>query len=312
MCDLIIAGAGPAGLTAALYALRSGANVTLIEQGSPGGQLLKTKKIYNYPGFANGILGMELATNMFQQISSYNNLKLEIQTVISIKKEINKIIITTSNGNSIEGHTLILAMGGNPKLLNILGEIEYTGKGVSYCAICDGFFFKDKITTVIGGGDTAIEDALYLAKISKKVHLIHRRDTFKASKILTEQLKNHNNIQLHLNYIPKAILGDTKVKEIEVESTLEKSNKTIKTNGIFIAIGQKINTDILNNQIPLSRDGRIIVKHNMATKIQGIFACGDIIAKSLYQISTAIGDGAIAGQEAFYLYRKQMKRKEIF
>ncbi|AMP21053.1 hypothetical protein AZF37_07650 [endosymbiont 'TC1' of Trimyema compressum] len=300
MRDLIIVGAGPSGLTAALYALRSGNKVTLIEQGAPGGQLLKTEKIDNYPGFANGILGMELATNMFQQISSYSNLELETQTVISIKKETDKVVVATGNGNAIEGHSLVLAMGGNPRLLDIPGEVEYTGKGVSYCAICDGFFFKDKITTVIGGGDTAFEDALYLAKISKEVHLIHRRDTFRASKILTEQLKNHNNIQLHLNYTPKAILGDTKVEKIEIESTSGESNKTIETNGVFVAIGQKMNTDFLNNQIPLNKDGRIIVNHKMATEIQGIFACGDIIAKSLYQVSTAVGDGAVAGQEAVY------------
>ena len=300
MRDLIIVGAGPAGLTAALYALRSGNKVTLIEQGAPGGQLLKTEKIDNYPGFANGILGMELATNMFQQISSYSNLELETQTVVSIKKETDKVVVTTGNGNAIESHALVLAMGGNPRLLDIPGEVEYTGKGVSYCAICDGFFFKDKITTVIGGGDTAVENALYLAKISKEVHLIHRRDTFRAFKILTEQLKNHNNIQLHLNYTPKAILGGTKVEKIEIESTSGESNKTIETNGVFVAIGQKMNTDFLNNQIPLNKDSRIIVNHKMATEIQGIFACGDIIAKSLYQVSTAVGDGAVAGQEAVY------------
>lgn len=312
MCDLIIIGAGPAGLTAALYALRSGNKVMLIEQGAPGGQLLKTEKIDSYPGFANGILGMELATNMFQQISSYSNLKLEIQTVISIKKEANKVVVITGNGNTIEGHALVLAMGGNPRLLDIPGEVKYTGKGVSYCAICDGFFFKDKITTVIGGGDTAIEDAIYLAKFSKEVHLIHRRDTFRASKILTRQLKNNNNIRLHLNYTPKAILGDTKVEKIEIESTVAESNKTIETNGVFVAIGQKMNTDFLNNQIPLNKDGRIIVNHKMATGIQGIFACGDIIAKSLYQVSTAVGDGAVAGQEAVYYIRKQIKYKEVF
>lgn len=304
MRDLVIIGAGPSGLTAALYALRSGSKVTLIEQGVPGGQLLKTERIDNYPGFANGILGIDLAANMFKQISSYNNLKLETQTAISIKKETNKIIVITDNGNAIEGHALVLAMGGNPRLLNIIGELEYTGKGVSYCAICDGFFFKDKITTVIGGGDTAVEDAIYLAKISKKVHLVHRRDTFKASKILTDRLKACNNIKLHLNYKPKAIIGNTKVEKIEIESIFEKNNKTIKTDGIFIAIGQKMNTDFLNNQLPLNKNGRIIVNHKMATKIQGIFACGDIIAKPLYQVSTAVGDGAIAGQEAFYSYKK--------
>ena len=300
MNDLIIIGGGPAGLTAALYALRSGNKVTLIEQGAPGGHLLKTEKIDNYPGFANGILGIELATNMFQQINNYNNLTLETQTVVSIKKEAHKLLVTTGSGNTIEGQALILAMGGNPRLLEVPGEIEYIGKGVSYCAICDGFFFKDKVTTVVGGGDTAVEDALYLAKIAKEVHLVHRRDTFRASKILTEQLKNHENIHLHLNCTPKAILGDKKVEKIEIECTVGKANKTVETNGIFVAIGQKMNTDFLDNQIALNKDGRIIVDHKMATDVDGIFACGDIVAKSLYQVSTAVGDGAVAGQEAVY------------
>ena len=300
MRDLIIIGGGPAGLTAALYALRSGNKVTLIEEGAPGGQLLKTEKIDNYPGFADGVLGMELATNMFQQINNYNNLTLETQTVVSIKKETDKISVITGSGNNIEGQALILAMGGNPRLLEVPGEVEYTGKGVSYCAICDGFFFNDKVTTVVGGGDTAIEDALYLAKIAKEVHLIHRRDTFRASKILTEQLKNHKNIKLHLNFTPTAIIGDNKVEKIEIASTTGSENKTIETNGVFVAIGQKMNTDFLNSQIPLNKYGRIIVNHKMATEVEGIFACGDIVAKSLYQVSTAVGDGAVAGQEAVY------------
>lgn len=300
MNDLIIIGGGPAGLTAALYALRSGNKVTLIEQGAPGGQLLKTEQIDNYPGFPKGIPGMELATNMFQQINNYSNLTLETQSVTAIKPEKDHIKVEAGRGNWLESKAIILAMGGNPRLLDVPGELDFIGKGVSYCAICDGFFFKDKVTTVVGGGDTAVEDALYLARIASDVHLVHRRDSFRASPILTEQLKNHKNLHLHLNYTPKTVLGNMKVESLIIENTKDKTEEIITTDGIFVAIGQKMNTDFLGEHVNLNQDGRIIVDHKMATNTPGIFACGDIVAKSLYQVSTAVGDGAIAGQEAVY------------
>lgn len=297
MTDVIILGGGPSGLTAALYSLRSGLNVTLIEKGAPGGQLLNTEAIENYPGFPEGIKGMELATNFFTQISSFPNLNYVTGEVTSLT-EISGGFRVTTTGETYEGKTVIISSGGSPRYLEVPGEAEYTGKGVSYCAICDGFFFRDKIVAVVGGGNTAVEDALYLSGIAKEVYLIHRRDTFRASPLLTSKLKEKENIHLKLSDTPTAVLGEDRVTGVVLQ------NETLAISGIFIAIGQEMNTGFLGNLIELDENDAIRVNEHMQTSIPGIFACGDVISKPLRQVSTAVGDGAIAGQEVYHFLER--------
>lgn len=297
MVDICIVGGGPAGMTAALYALRGGLTVNLVEQGMPGGQLLKTDKIDNYPGFPDGILGSNLAVNMFNQISKFENFKLINASAKGFAKE-NETFIVDIGSSRFEAKVLILATGGNPKNLNIPGELEFTGKGVSYCAICDGFFFKDKVIAVVGGGNTALEDAIYLSSIAKEVYLIHRRNKFRGNQILVDKLYKHNNIHLLLEKVPVEIKGNSKVDKVVLKDINSGNLNSIYINGIFIAIGQKMNSHIARKLISINDSGSIIVNEKMQTSLSGLFACGDITEKGLKQISTAVGDGALAGQMA--------------
>lgn len=306
MVDVCIIGGGPAGMTAALYALRSGLTVNLIEQGMPGGQLLKTEKIDNYPGFDDGVLGSDLAMSMFNQISKFDNFKLVNSEGKSFRKEGNTFIIETGS-DKIEAKSLIIATGGNPRLLNIPGEKEFAGKGVSYCAICDGFFFKDKVVAVIGGGNTALEDAIYLSSIAKEVYIIHRRNDFRGSPLLVEELKKASNIKLTLEKVPTSINGNSVVESITLEDVNSKEEETISINGVFVAIGQEMNSSIVNDKTPLSASNSIIVDKKNQSSIPGLFACGDIIEKNLKQVSTAVGDGAIAGLAAYEYIKLEHK-----
>ncbi len=298
MLDLTIIGAGPAGMTAALYALRSGLSVAIIEQGAPGGQLLKTEKIENYPGFVDGVLGMDLATNMFMQINAFENFKLINDTAKKISKNADNFTVNISIG-TVDSKAVIVATGGYPKTLDIPGEKQFAGKGVSYCAICDGFFFKNKVVAVIGGGNTALEDAIYLASIAKEVYLIHRRNTFRGSQILVDKLKSYNNVHLVLEKVPVEIKGDTKVSEILVKDLKTNEITSMFVNGVFLAIGQIMNSEFVKDSLDTDGLGHIVVNEKMASVTSGIFACGDIITKNLRQVSTAVGDGAIAGQMAY-------------
>lgn len=298
MKDIIIIGSGPAGMTAALYALRSGLSIAIIEQGAPGGMLLKTEMIENYPGFEHGIGGMELANNMYLQIQGFDTLTLINDTAKSIRKKNHHFEVITSSGTQ-EAKSVILATGGYPRSLNVPGEREYAGKGVSYCAICDGFFFRGKTVAVVGGGNTALEDALYLASIAKDVYLIHRRKEFRASKILQDKLAEHTNLHLVLESVPKTILGETKVNALVLEDVNTHQETTIELDGVFVAVGQILNSKVAEDILMPNDAGQIPVNEKMETDVPGLFACGDVIAKHLRQVSTAVGDGAVAGQMAY-------------
>lgn len=298
MLDLTIIGAGPAGMTAALYALRSGLNVAILEQGVPGGQLLKTEKIENYPGFADGVLGMDLANNMFMQISTFENFKLINDAAKKITRTANGFAVQISTG-TVDSKAVIVASGGYPKTLDIPGEKEFSGKGVSYCAICDGFFFRNKVVAVIGGGNTALEDTIYLASIVKEVYIIHRRNSFRGNQILVDRLKNYDNIHIILEKAPVEIKGSNKVSEILVKDLKTNTISSIFVDGVFLAIGQIMNSDFVKDSLATDDLGHIVVDEKMESVIPGLFACGDIITKDLRQVSTAVGDGAIAGQMAY-------------
>lgn len=298
MIDVCVIGGGPAGMTAALYALRSGLTVAMVEEGAPGGQLLKTEKIDNYPGFADGVLGMDLATNMFLQVSAFPDFSLIGETAKKIHKLNGFFQVELSTGN-VKAKAIVLATGGYPRTLNVPGEREYQGKGVSYCAICDGFFFKGKTVAVVGGGNTALEDAIYLSSIAKEVYLVHRRREFRGSQILVNRLKDYENLHLILEVVPTEIRGNSKVSELLLQNLSDFQQTSLFVDGVFVAIGQVMNSGFVKDILAVNEAGQVMVDEKMETIIPGLFACGDVIAKNLRQVSTAVGDGAIAGQMAY-------------
>lgn len=291
--DLIIIGGGPAGLCAGLYATRAKLNAVLIEKGIPGGQVLNTYEIENYPGFVNPLSGMELISLMEQQVK---RLGLEIisgQEIesVNLTKGIKEIITNTTTYNT---KTVIIASGSRPSKLGIPGEDNFKGRGVTYCATCDGPFFKDKKVVVIGGGNAAVEEGMYLTKFTKSVKIIHRRDKLRADPIVQEKAFKNPKIEFIWNSVPIEILGDKKVEEIKIKNVKNSEITILKTDGVFIYIGFKANTEFLKNQVKLDDNGFIITDEDMKTSLPGVFACGDVRSKKVKQIVTAVSDGAIA------------------
>ena len=297
MYDVIVIGAGVAGLTSAIYLRRANKNVLVLESTSYGGQIINANNIENYPGYLH-ISGFDLATNLYNQARELGTeIKFEKVLEVSIGK--NKKVIT--NKNQFRTKSIIIATGCENRKLDLPGEDELVGKGVSYCATCDGNFYKGKEVAVVGGGNTAIEDALYLANICKKVYLIHRRDSFRAFEREVELLKSKENVIFILNSNITKINGKDKLESIEVTSKEEK--KLINIDGLFIAIGKEPFTEIFKNDIKLNSDG-YIKSHNGLTNRKGVFAAGDVCEKQLRQLVTATSDGAIAAMEAIKYLNK--------
>lgn len=291
--DVAIIGAGPAGLTAAIYASRAGLNTLIIEKGAPGGKVFLTHKIDNYTGYSS-ISGRELAKEMHTHALKFG-AKYEYGDVQSIQDlgETKKII---TNVNEYESKTIIIATGTDNKKLGAKGELELAGKGVSYCAVCDGGFFKDMEVAVVGGGNSALEESLYLADICKKVTIIHRRDEFRAENFIVEKVKKIPNIEFEYFSEVKEIVGEDKVESVLIVNNKTKEEKIIPIAGIFIYVGLKPITNICENLDILDQNLNTIPDENMRTKIKGIYSAGDVNKKHLRQISTAISDGAIAAQ----------------
>ena len=283
--DTVVIGSGVAGMTAAIYLKRANLNILLLEKSAPGGQINRTASITNYPGIKE-IDGPSLSLNMLEQLKSLD-IETKYGNVLNITDGEIKAIKTDLE--EIKTKTVLIATGRNPKELGLEGEKQLTGRGVSWCAICDGPLYKDKTVAVVGGGNSAFEEALYLSTIVKKLYLIHRRDTFRADNILVEKLKEKENVEFILNStITKLNEKDNHLESIEV------NNKEIKVDGLFIYIGFKPETDIFNNLNLELDDGYILVDKNMKTNIKGIYAAGDVIKKDYYQISTAVGEAATA------------------
>ena len=283
--DTVVIGSGVAGMTAAIYLKRANLNILLLEKSAPGGQINRTASITNYPGIKE-IDGPSLSLNMLEQLKSLD-IETKYGNVLNITDGEIKTIKTDLE--EIKTKTVLIATGRNPKELGLEHEKQLTGRGVSWCAICDGPLYKDKIVAVVGGGNSAFEEALYLSTIVKKLYLIHRRDTFRADNILVEKLKEKENVEFILNStITKLNEKDNHLESIEV------NNKEIKVDGLFIYIGFKPETDIFNNLNLELDDGYILVDKNMKTNIKGIYAAGDVIKKDYYQISTAVGEAATA------------------
>ena len=296
--DLIIIGGGPAGLTAALYVARKVLDTLVLERKNFGGQMIVTDIIENYPGFPQGIKGIELANFMVEQARKFGAELREFEPVNKVEfKNESKLVFTERQ--AYEAKALIIATGAEYRHLNIPGEKELTGKGVSYCAVCDGPIFKDKIVAVVGGGNTALQDALYLSDIVSKVYLIHRREEFRADEIFQNRVLSKKNIETVLNSEVKAIFGKKAVSAINVFNNKTKQMSELKVNGVFIAIGQVPLTKLIQEAgVKTDVRGYILVNSNQETNIPGVFAAGDVTGGK-GQIVIAAGQGAIAALSAY-------------
>lgn len=306
--DLIILGGGPAGLNAALYAKRGGIDVAIIDTSSVGGQPVNYLEIENYLGFPT-IQGWELAEKFEQHIDKFNIQKFQNEEIQNV--DLTSTIKTVQTlKNKYLAKTIIIATGASPKKLGIRGEDEYIGKGVSYCAVCDGAFYKNKTVVVIGGGNAAVEEGIYLTKFAEKVYIMHRRDELRADKIIQERAFNNEKIEFIFDSVPLEIVGDSKkVNLIQYKNVKTGEIKTLNTNGVFPYIGFSPNTEFFNAQLVQDEFGFIRVDENMRTSEVGVFAAGDVRRTPLRQVITAVADGAIAGMSAVK-YLEEVKHLE--
>ena len=295
--DVIIIGAGPAGLTAALYTARGGLKTIVIEKMAPGGQVVNTDMIENYPGFPDGVSGPELIELMEKQTKKFGAEIKTINEIASISKDGESLILKTSD-MEFSVKSVIVASGSEPNRLGIPGEEELTGRGVSYCAICDGSFFKDVEIAVVGGGNSAVEEALYLTRYASKVFIIHRRDRLRAADILVERAKSNPKIEIIWDTVVEKIEGKTVVSSLETKNVKTGDKGELLVKGIFIYVGYTPNTDFVKGVIDLDEKGFIITDTEMRTNYPGIMACGDVRSKALRQIITAAGEGATAAFSA--------------
>jgi thioredoxin reductase (NADPH) len=292
MQDLIIIGGGPAGLTAGLYAARARLDCVLLEKLAPGGQVLTTDRVENYPGFPDGISGFELVDKMKAQAENFG-LEIRSEEVTKLELIDDRRIITTNKGD-LEAKAIILAPGAAWKRLGVDGEEALIGKGVSYCATCDGPFYRDQDVAVIGGGDTAMEEAIFLTRFASNIKVIHRRDALRAIKLLQERAFAEEKIEFIWDTVPTKILGSSGVEGIELKNVKNGELSRKEVQGVFIFIGTVPNTAFLRDIIELDENGFVKTDDNMQTSAPGVFAAGDVRAKLFRQISTAVGEGAAA------------------
>ncbi len=291
--DIVIIGGGPAGYSAALYATRAGFDTLVIERMSVGGQMTLTGDIDNYPGFDEGVDGFTLGMKMqngahrFGAVTKYADV-----TAVELDGKVKRV--TTSSGEVLLGRVVIIATGANPRKLGVDGEDSLVGRGVHYCAHCDGRFYKDKTVVVVGGGNSAVGDAIYLARIAKKVILVHRRDTLKASRIYHSQLQNSPNVEIMWNSAIDGFTVDGRVVGVKIKNLMDSSVSDVECNGVFVSIGRTPVTEFLGGQLTLDRAGYIVADETTKTNIDGVFAVGDVRVKALRQVVTAAADGAVA------------------
>ncbi len=293
--DIAIIGSGPAGLTAAIYAQRGGMKSIIIGGPAPGGLLLQTMDIENFPGFEKPISGYELMTKMINQAKRLGAvLTTDYADQIIIKNPFE----IKAHSNTYTAKAIIVATGSSPRTLGIPSEAKFTNRGVSYCATCDGFFYRGKDVCVIGGGDTACEEAVFLTGFANRVYLIHRRDKFRAAPLVQEKVKRNPKIEIIFNHVLKEIKGENKVEKIVIKNTVDGSEREIDLQGVFVAIGHNPNSSILKGKVELDEEGYVKVNENYQTSVKGIFACGDVVDKIYKQAIIAAGSGAIAAINA--------------
>lgn len=293
--DLIIIGAGPAGLTAGLYASRARLNVLLLEKAVPGGQIIVTDWIENYPGFPEGISGFDLAEKMKENAIKFG-LKIETAEVHSLNFD-NDVKQVVLKDKTLSAKSVIIASGASPRKLGI-GEDKFMGKGISFCATCDAPFFKDKTVVAVGGGDTAVQESVYLTKFAKKVYLVHRRDELRAEKILQERAFSNDKIEIVWDTVVTGVSGLFGIENVHIKNVKTNEESTIQANGCFIWVGILPNTSFLNDAVKTDEFGFIFADQKMETSVPGVFAVGDVRTTPLRQVSTAVGDGAIGAVSA--------------
>lgn len=289
--DLVIVGAGAAGITAAIYASRAKLSFVILEKSFTGGQIINTYEIENYPGI-KATSGFELGT-MFREHAEALNVEFLSEEVLEIITEgtVKKII---TNANIYETRTIIMATGASWRKLGATGEDKFSGLGVSYCATCDGAFYRGKTTVVIGGGDVAVEDAIYLSRLCKKVYLVHRRDELRAVKVLQEQLLKIDNIEILWNHEVDEIIGNEFVEQMKLHNNKTDEKRTIDINGVFVAVGSTPNSSLIKDKVETDNSGWVATDEECATNIEGVYAAGDLRVKKLRQVVTAAADGAIS------------------
>ena len=290
--DVIIIGAGPAGYTAGIYSSRARHDTLIISGLLPGGQLMNTTDVENYPGFSDGIMGPDLMQVMRKQTERMGTTIID-DVVVNVDFRRSPFKVLTAS-EEFEAKAIIVCTGATPRKIGIDGEQTFAGKGVSYCATCDGAFFREQPIAVIGGGDSCMEEATFLTKFASKVHIIHRRDEFRASKIMQERALNNEKIQVHWNSILKDIKGDEKVKQIILVDTKTNEETSLDMGGVFVAIGHEPNTELFKEQLELDENGYIVLKNNTQTSIDGIFSAGDVHDHRYRQAVTAAGYGCMA------------------
>ncbi len=295
-CDTIIIGGGPAGLAAAVYACRAEMKTVILERGLLGGQVSLTDQVDNYAGFPEGVSGPDLIQKMEAQCRRFG-ADIRTEGVTEIKTDGDTKIVTTSK-NTYRSPTVILATGADPRKLEVPGEEELRGKGVSYCGTCDGPFFRDKKVIVVGGGDAAFKEALFITKFASKVILVHRRQGFRAEKIYVTEARNNPKMSFELDCVVEKINGKTRVEGIDIRNVKTEEKKTIPCDGVFIFAGNIPNTGFLRGLLELDQGGHIETDRDMMTSIPGIFAIGDVRKYSYRQIATAVGEGATAAMAA--------------
>ncbi len=309
MYDVVILGAGPAGCTAAMYAARDALSVLLLEKNYPGGNVAITHMVENYPAIDEPISGSELAEKFLNHALKFD-VQVRFGICAKITSEDNYKIIHLLDGRSIKTKTIIIATGSHPKRTNVTNEEKFIGKGISFCATCDGGFFRDKEVIVIGGGNSALEEGMYLTKFASKVTIIHRRDTFRASKIVQERAFANEKMAFIYDSVVTEMLGDTKINGVKIKNVKTGEETVVNTDGVFIFVGWNANVEPFKDLITLTDDGFISAGEDTKTNIDGIFAAGDVRKKDLLQIITAASDGAVAAKMAEkYIFETQCNEK---
>ncbi|HJD22707.1 MAG TPA: thioredoxin-disulfide reductase [Firmicutes bacterium] len=290
--DIIVIGGGPAGYAAALYAARAGFDTVVLERMAAGGQMALTGEIDNYPGFEEGVDGFTLSMKMQQGAERFGaKTKYAEAAAVELSGEIKKVQTT---GGEFQGKAVIIAAGANPRELGLPGEQELTGRGVHYCAHCDGRFYKDKTVVVVGGGNSAASDALYLSRLAKKVYVVHRRDTLRATKVYHDPLLKAENVEFLWNSTVSALLADERLTAIQIRDVRTGASRELACDGVFVSIGRKPATDFLEGAVELDALGYVVADESTRTNREGVYAAGDVRTKPLRQIVTAVSDGAVA------------------
>ena len=323
MYEVLIIGAGPAGMTAAIYAARAGYKTAILEYGVPGGQAATTDMIENYPGFPEGISGPELMMKFFEQTQTFGvEMIYEQVCSLDLDGDVKRVI---TDKQTIESKTVVIASGAKPRMLGVDNEQRLRGRGVSYCATCDGFFFKDQPVAVVGGGDTAVEEAMYLTKMCSNVTLIHRRNELRANRLAQSRAFANEKLTILYDTVVDDIVGDDKVTQLKLRNKKTDATSTLDVNGVFIFVGYLPNGSFLPAELEVNEQGYIITDEEMATNIPGVFAIGDVRQKKLRQVTTAVGDGGavmhgieeyfrinMGGCPMYFNKNKQTKMQKIF